>query len=490
MRKYKDVWNGKLVQLLELAIDVALAIVILILASQIEHFIIADEWVSWEYLFTTYDLAFLQIGVYGLIAGVCFRVYKTSVIKKKHKSVLFSTIVSLFIINFVAEILVLINKQKDFFVGEEITPLCIFAAQVFIFSFYKYFLYIIFFKYNRRTALIYGKKEDVLSFAKEFYQDKSNFTIIKYLVFEESVDSLTDGLKKYINDVNDVYLTADIESGLRDLVINYILQRTYKELYFIPKTYEINIQKTSFEQVDDTLVLRARSMHLSFEQRFFKRIFDIICASIGIIIASIPMLIVALAIKINDGGPVLFKQERIKRNSKKFFIYKFRSMKIDADKEKPAMANDSRITKVGKFIRATRLDELPQLFNILKGEMSIVGPRPLIPKEINEAIEKHPDFIYRLNVKPGVTGYAQVNGRYTTEEEEKLRYDLTYVRNYSFWLDIKIILQTIIVIFSKGASRGFSEKEKLEDFLAKNKEKLVEIEEGYEIRCINEEEAK
>ena len=342
-------------------------------------------------------------------------------------------------------------------------------------------MHIIFFKYNRRIALIYGKKADVMSFAKEFYLDKSNLTIIKYLVFEEEA-GITDKLKEYINDVNDVYLTANIDGVRRNEIVSYVLHKTYKELYFIPKTFEINIQKTGFDQIDDTLVFRARSMHLSFEQRFFKRAFDILVSSIGLIVCLVPMLIVALAIKIGDGGPVFFKQERIKRNNKKFLIYKFRSMKIDADKEKQALANDSRITRVGKFIRATRIDELPQLINILKGEMSVVGPRPLIPKEINETIERTPDFVYRLNVKPGVTGYAQVSGRYTTKEEEKLRYDLVYVRNYSFWLDIKIILQTVIVIFSKGASRGFTEEKDLKAILEKNKEYLVDIEEGYEIQ--------
>ena len=481
MKKYRDIWNGKLVNFIELAVDVILAVAILVFGAQLEKLILKNTFIPWEKIFSFSGEIVWQIIVYTIIAGTCFRVYKTSVIKRKFPKAILPIILSLFVSGFVAELL-LILRGEEFILDLGVTPVLIFMCQVIIFALYKYFLYVIFFRFNRRTALIYGKKEDVLNFAKEFYLDNSNFSIVKYLIFEEEMDSLRDEFKEYIANVNDVYLTANIGHEKRDVLTSYILQKTYKELYFIPNTFEINIQKTSFDQIDDTLVFRTRSMHLSFEQRFLKRMFDLIFASLLLVIAIIPMIVVAIVIKIDDGGPVFFKQERIKRSNKKFNIIKFRTMKIDADREKLATKNDARITRVGKFLRATRLDELPQIFNILKGQMSIVGPRPLIPKVINETIVNHPDFAYRSNVKPGVTGFAQVSSRYDTEDVEKMRYDLAYVRNYSFWLDIKIILLTVGVVLSKDAASGLTEGEELTTILEKFNEEMVPIEEGYEIR--------
>lgn len=163
-------------------------------------------------------------------------------------------------------------------------------------------------------------------------------------------------------------------------------------------------------------------------------VFDIICSAVLLLLTSPLMLITAIAIKVDDGGPVFFTQERCTLNRKIFKIYKFRSMIVDAEvdgKSKPAGDRDDRITKVGKVIRATRIDELPQLFNILKGEMSLIGPRPERIEHVDKYCEEVPEFAYRLKVKGGLTGYAQVYGKYNTTAYDKLKLDLIYIEKFS-----------------------------------------------------------
>lgn len=189
---------------------------------------------------------------------------------------------------------------------------------------------------------------------------------------------------------------------------------------------------------------------------FFKRIFDIIIAIIGLIIG-LPFLIVfGVAIKLEDGGPIFYKQERLSKNNKIFFVYKLRSMRIDAEKngmQQWAQKNDIRITKTGKFIRKTRIDEIPQFLNILKGDMSLIGPRPERPELTYKFNEEIPGFMDRLLIKPGLTGLAQVNGGYDISPEEKLKWDLNYIKNRSLFMDIKIIFKTIIVVFTGEGAR-------------------------------------
>ena len=210
----------------------------------------------------------------------------------------------------------------------------------------------------------------------------------------------------------------------------------------------------------DTPLMLVRGSGLTIGQKFFKRLTDIVISLIMIVIASPFMLVAAILIKSYDHGPVLFKQKRLTEGRKEFYVYKFRSMIVDAEKDgvaRLASANDSRITPVGKFIRATRMDELPQLFNILKGDMSIVGPRPERP-EIAEEYEKEiPEFAYRLKVKAGLTGYAQIYGKYNTTAYDKLKLDLMYIEGYHILIDFKLILTTIKIIFMKESTEGVEE---------------------------------
>ncbi|MEG1311651.1 MAG: exopolysaccharide biosynthesis polyprenyl glycosylphosphotransferase [Romboutsia sp.] len=187
----------------------------------------------------------------------------------------------------------------------------------------------------------------------------------------------------------------------------------------------------------------------------YQRLLDIVLSLIGLIIGIPLILIFGILIKIEDKGPMTYKQERLGKNGKRFYIYKLRSMRTDAEKSGAQWADkdDPRITKVGKFIRKTRIDELPQLFNILKGDMSVIGPRPERPSFTAQFNEEIPGFINRLAIKPGLTGWAQVNGGYDITPNEKLIEDMYYIRNRSIVLDIKILFKTVAVVLTGDGAR-------------------------------------
>ena len=187
-----------------------------------------------------------------------------------------------------------------------------------------------------------------------------------------------------------------------------------------------------------------------------KRIFDVIMSFILILLLSPVFLGIAIWIRLDSSGPVFYKQERLTIDGRKFYVLKFRTMVVDAEKSGAMLAkkNDDRITPVGKFLRATRMDELPQFINVLKGEMSIVGPRPERASIAEEYYKDVPEFRYRLRAKAGLTGLAQIAGKYNTTPKDKLMLDLMYIEKYSVWMDILLIFQTLKVFFKKDSTEG------------------------------------
>ena len=203
-------------------------------------------------------------------------------------------------------------------------------------------------------------------------------------------------------------------------------------------------------------------------ERGVKRITDILISLVAIIICIPIWLIVPILIKLTSKGPVFYRQIRFTKNLKEFKIFKFRSMYIDADPNKAALKGDDRITKVGKFLRASRIDEIPQLFNILKGDMSIVGPRALMHGDVDDRLKEMPEFRYRFNVKAGLTGLQQVRTNSGTPWNEKLKYDLYYISHHSLALDIKIIFLTIRTVLKGDTATGIDKDDStLNEFLSK-----------------------
>ena len=254
----------------------------------------------------------------------------------------------------------------------------------------------------------------------------------------------------------DAMMLYGLEEQKRNDLVKFCYEKSIR-IYVAPEISDLLLRGADRVHSFDTPFLLLRNSGISFEQRVMKRAMDVIISGCMLLVAS--PLLTAIAIKMEDHGPALFKQERVTLNGRKFYIYKFRSMIVDAEKNGAQFSskNDSRITKVGKFIRATRLDELPQLLNILKGDMSIVGPRPERQQYIDEFCKETPEFIYRLKVKAGLTGYAQIYGKYNTTPLDKLKLDLMYIESYSVLLDMKLIFLTLKIMFTKESTEGVDE---------------------------------
>lgn len=258
-----------------------------------------------------------------------------------------------------------------------------------------------------------------------------------------------------------IFISPAIPEELRDKFLSQAVTDE-KEVYFMPNLYNISFMKNETVNFDDTPALRIRPFGLTKFQKTVKRAFDIIAALSGVIISFPIMIIVAIAIKLDSKGPIFYLQERLTYRKATFNVYKFRTMIDNAEKSTgPTLAttSDPRITKVGKIIRSTRLDELPQLFNILFGSMSIVGPRPERQVFVDQFCDEIANYEKRFFAKAGLTGLAQVYARYDTSPQDKTLYDLLYIRDYSFWTDMKLILLTIKIVFTKESSDGVKQKE-------------------------------
>lgn len=280
---------------------------------------------------------------------------------------------------------------------------------------------------------------------KNFYRMKR----IKYGVLK-NYDSWYENLSGVSEEEYHIAVSAAVEMN--------------KDLFIVPKMIDVGKTNARLARFDDVLTMYMPKTSLTYIELFIKRAIDIFVSLAGLIVSALPMLIIAAAIKITSPGPVFYKQTRLTKNKKEFEIYKFRTMVPDAEKlsgPKFAEKNDPRITSVGKILRSSRLDELPQLINILKGDMSVVGPRPERPVFVRQFEQEIENYDYRFEVKAGLTSLSHVYGRYSTYIHDRTYYDLFYITHYSLMLDLKIILLTTKTVFLKSAAEGeddFKEK--------------------------------
>ena len=258
---------------------------------------------------------------------------------------------------------------------------------------------------------------------------------------------------KRLKDVDEVFISDNVSDDDKMRIITECLAQK-KVVYIVPRLFEISLSNARMVQFEDMPAFMVDRLGLTIEQRFFKRTFDIFVSIIGVIVTSPLMLLAACLVKFTSKGPVIFKQVRMTVGNKKFKVLKFRTMYDGAEAETgPVLSNgdDQRITKIGRLLRNLRIDELPQLFNVLKGDMSFVGPRPERPFFVEQFSKEIPEYAQRYLVKAGITGYAQIYGKYDTTPEDKIRYDLLYIKDYNLLLDIKLILQTFKVLTGKKA---------------------------------------
>ena len=306
----------------------------------------------------------------------------------------------------------------------------------------------------------------------------------KYAITE--VISMQAGLPKIFAAIerHDAVVINDVAGQARNALLNYCYARSIRT-YAVPQVIDIILSSAEDVTLLDTPLKLIRGRGLTVVQRVCKRAMDILLCLIALVPAAPVMLLTALAIKLEDGGPVFYRQRRVTRHGKEFNILKFRSMIVDAEKNgydlsMRANGKDPRITKVGNVIRGCRVDELPQILNILMGDMSVVGPRPERVENVEAYSAAFPEWHYRERVKAGLTGYAQIYGKYNTTPEDKLRLDLIYIENYSLLLDIKLIFMTGRILFSKESTEGFEMQEQMRAYREKTIRELTLEEEPVE----------
>jgi exopolysaccharide biosynthesis polyprenyl glycosylphosphotransferase len=311
---------------------------------------------------------------------------------------------------------------------------------------------------KRKVLLLYDEYSPE-PFVEKMKLRKDKFKVDKIV----NVNAGFEEIEKLIVEAESVIL-YDIHAEMRNKVLKSCFKNDVRA-YTTTKVSDILVRGAECVHLFDTPLLLCRNIGLSFEQRLIKRTMDILVSAVLLVITSPIFLISALAIKLYDGGPVFFRQDRGTIGGKVFRIHKFRSMIVDAEKDglsHPAEQEDTRITPVGKVLRACRMDELPQLIDVLMGNMSLVGPRPERVEHIKQYTEEIPEFDFRLKVRGGITGYAQLYGKYNTSAYDKLQLDLMYIENYSFSLDIKLLLMTVKILFMKESTEGFSKKKSKE----------------------------
>ena len=310
-----------------------------------------------------------------------------------------------------------------------------------------------------RKILVIYEEYDPAEFIRKLNTRKDKYKVEQKINVSVGISTLEEEIKKY-----EGVAIYDVHSEMRNKILKYCYGNDIRA-YSTTKVSDILIRGAESLHIFDTPLLLYRNHGLSFEQRFLKRTMDIVVSGLMLLITSPIFLVASIAIKLYDGGPVFYRQARCTMNGKVFHIFKFRSMIVDAEKDgksQPASDHDPRITPVGRVLRATRLDELPQLIDILVGNMSLVGPRPERVEHVEKYTEDLAEFEYRLKVRGGLTGYAQIYGKYNTSPYDKLQLDLIYIQNYSIFLDIKLILMTIKIMFMKESTEGFSEEQKKE----------------------------
>lgn len=326
--------------------------------------------------------------------------------------------------------------------------------QIAIIILFAYFGNYVYFTINlpEKCCVITSSLESLNSIMPKIIKYKKQYNVT------EMVHYSSKDVFDIINDHDTIFL-YDIPAKEKILLNEYCYAKN-KNIYYNFEMNDVVMLGAKPAVLDDKPLVSAVVRDLTLEQKVVKRAMDIVISGLGLLVLSPVMLLCAALIKLEDGGHVFFRQTRATKGGKLFKVYKFRTMKEAGSINKSVTSDDDRITKVGKYLRKFRIDELPQLINIIKGEMSVVGPRPEMIENVDKYTEDLPEFAYRLRVKGGLTGYAQIAGKYNTSPKDKLVLDLMYIEKYSLWLDFKLILQTVTVLLkASDSTEAFGEGE-------------------------------
>lgn len=394
----------------------------------------------------------LMIAVYGLLLLFFSRMYGGLKIGYLERgNVFYSQMLSMILVNIVTYLQIALLAKRFL---NPMPFLIMSLAQAVAICIWTFLANLLFQKLfpPRQMLLVYGNRPS-LTLMYKMNSRRDRYQIKDIIHVDEGLETIKRRLLAY-----DAVVICDVPSPIRNRLLKFCYGEGIR-VYMTPKISDILVRSAEDMTLFDTPLIMARNGQMTIEQAFFKRLMDIVLAGAACIATSPFMLATALAVKLQDGGPAIYKQKRLTLNGREFYVYKFRSMRVDAEKDgvaRLASTGDSRITPVGNFIRKVRLDELPQLFNILKGDMSIVGPRPERPEIAAQYEAEMPEFRYRLRVKAGLTGYAQIFGKYNTTPYDKLKLDLHYIQNYSLLLDVKLMIQTVKILFMKESTEGIA----------------------------------
>lgn len=315
-------------------------------------------------------------------------------------------------------------------------------------------------KVKRKRLLILGEESAVLKTWKNFQDSSETLHNVTHLVVNHYLESI----RKVVDEIDAVYIAGDIESKTRLAIYDYLISQG-KILYLTTNVENSIALNAQLINISDESMIQLSPYYLSIGQAFVKRTLDILMAGLLLLLSSPIFILTVILIKLESPGPILYRQDRITKGNRVFSILKFRSMRVGAERTTGpvlALENDYRVTRIGKFIRRTRIDELPQLINVLRGDMSMVGPRPERPFFVERFIQENGYYTLRHNVRAGITGYAQVYGKYTSDFQSKLKFDLLYIKKYSILLDIKLLLKTFVTLLDKTSSRGQSQEDSKE----------------------------
>ncbi len=340
---------------------------------------------------------------------------------------------------------------RDFRLDDIELLLLVYVIQVLLIIAIVYFGNWLFFKFHKpeKCYVITSSQDSLNSLMRALTKYKKQYVVTKVLDYNDP--ELFEKIKH-----SEAVFIYDIPSKER-LEILRACYSYRKNVYFNPEVEDIMEFCSTHYLLDDLCLFNKNVKAMTMQQRISKRLIDLFFSIVGLIIGSPILLLSAIAIKIEDGGPVFFKQERATINGRIFNVYKLRTMKTDAA-IKSATKDDDRITKVGKILRKSRMDELPQLINVFNGEMSLVGPRPEMMSNVQNYTEELPEFEYRLRMKAGLTGYAQIAGKYNTTPKDKLIMDMMYIEQFSILRDIQLIMQTVIVLLKFDSTEGFDDE--------------------------------
>ena len=351
------------------------------------------------------------------------------------------------------------EKNNDHFVYE--TPhllLLVMVLQVLVIVFFAYFGNYVYFSLEppEKCCIISSSRQSLGHIIPKITRFPKQYEVDEIIRYDDK--NVLDVILR-----NDTVFLYDVPVKERNDLISFCYQ-TQRNIYYNFETIDVVSQGAKYVTLDDKSMVMYTAKDLTMEQRIVKRLTDLAVSIVGLVLSSPIMLACAIAIKLEDHGKVFYKQKRLTKYGRVFEVYKFRTMKEENSVNRSVTENDDRITKVGSLLRKFRIDELPQLLNIFNGDMTVVGPRPEMLENVEKYTDDLPEFSYRLRVKAGLTGLAQISGKYNTSPKDKLVMDLMYIENYSIWQDFKLIFQTIMVFLNASESTAAFGKEELYDF--------------------------